>query len=843
MVRVTNITIKPQTGSDNTLFATWSFKPSLVSTNTGIKNGSLVSIKSGATYYNGVAIPSWVMSQKWYIDELRGDRAVLGRNESGSNNIQSPINTKYLTGSSGGSASVNTLDHYVVTWYYDSGDGVWFSNGSNDTKETYSTYSPPSNAKRVKIVIRPVSKTHKVNKKDTYYWSGTSNYLVYSTGAMPPDKPATPTVAIDDYILTASVINISDARTDMIEFQVYNKTTKFKYSSVKVVTRQAIWKCKVNAGGEYRVRCRAINIYGNSKIYSEWSDYSDTKTTIPSAPTRFTTFKANSDNSVYLKWDAVSNATSYTIEYTTKKVYFDSSGEVTSIGSIDSNDYIVTGLEPGYWYYFRLKAVNGNGESGWSKIAAVIVGTTPTAPTTWSSTTTAIAGEPLTLHWIHNSADGSDQTTAQIWWRHSSTGTWVNEDTGWVQVTPNPKTNDFYNLNTTNFKEGTTIQWKVRTAGITNKLGAFSVTRTIVVYAPPTLQLNLSDDNGNYLSTLTSFPLCISAIPGPDTQVPTGYYLSVTALEDYPTLDHMGNIKRVSKGEKVYSNYFDTSDMLLVELTPSDLDLEDGVEYSVTCTVSMDSGLTAEETVNFTVLWADVNYNIDAEIAIDYTNGIIAYITPYCIDENGDVVNDFLLSVYRRDFDGGFTEIVKNINSYQSTTITDPHPALDYARYRIIATDKKTGTVSFYDVPAHPVGEKAIIIQWAEEWTDFNASNEDSYEPQPWTGSLLRLPYNIDVSDNHRTDVELIDYIGRTYPVSYYGTHLELTSTWSVDIPKDDKETLYALRRLGIWLGDVYVREPSGSGYWASVDVSFTQSHCSLTIPVTLNITRVEGGV
>ena len=42
-------------------------------------------------------------------------------------------------------------------------------------------------------------------------------------------------------------------------------------------------------------------------------------------------------------------------------------------------------------------------------------------------------------------------------------------------------------------------------------------------------------------------------------------------------------------------------------------------------------------------------------------------------------------------------------------------------------------------------------------------------------------------------------------------------------------------------MGDVYVRQPSGSGYWASIKVSFSQTHCEVTIPVTLDITRVEG--
>ena len=63
-----------------------------------------------------------------------------------------------------------------------------------------------------------------------------------------------------------------------------------------------------------------------------------------------------------------------------------------------------------------------------------------------------------------------------------------------------------------------------------------------------------------------------------------------------------------------------------------------------------------------------------------------------------------------------------------------------------------------------------------------------------------------------------------------------------MDIPKYDKNTLYGLRRLAIYTGDVYVREPSGSGYWANISVSFSQKHAELTIPVTFEITRVEGG-
>ena len=58
--------------------------------------GVLVSIKQGATYYDGGQIPSWVMSQRWYVDSVSGDRAVINKNESNNAAINSAINTKYL---------------------------------------------------------------------------------------------------------------------------------------------------------------------------------------------------------------------------------------------------------------------------------------------------------------------------------------------------------------------------------------------------------------------------------------------------------------------------------------------------------------------------------------------------------------------------------------------------------------------------------------------------------------------------------------------------------------------------------------------------------------------------
>ena len=856
MAKVKNLSIKLQSGTDSTYYATWEFDDETKNPSTGgstsggtVKKGDLVSIKPGATYYNGVSIPTWVMNDKWYVSQLSGDRAVLGKNQSGTNNIVSPIKVSNLIGGTGASAkaasssdvSEETLDYYEVKWAYDTGDSVWFSGGTTNETEKLSTYSGPSNAIKLKITVKPVSKTHKVNNKDTSYWTGTAVSAEYAIEANPPVTPSTPTIKVEKYQLTASIENIADPRTDQIQFQVYNGTAVANTGTATVEACMASFVCAISSGGEYRVRCRAINLNGTAKIYSEWSSFTSAVSSIPSAPSGITEIRATSETSVYLEWPEISTAKTYDIEYTTKKQYFDGSDQTTTISGIEFNHYEKTGLEGGEEYFFRVRAVNENGESAWSEITSVVVGKDPAAPTTWSSTTTAITGESVTLYWVHNSEDGSSQTYADLELyingqkeTHTISNDTTNED-------EKDKTSS-YVLDTSSFIEGTTIEWRVRTSGITKAYGDWSIMRTIKVYAPPTLQLNVTKEDGTAIETLDAFPFYVYGLAGPDTQLPIGYHLSITSNEVYETVDNVGNPKFVNVGDTVYSKYFDIRESLLVEFSANNIDLQNGVEYTVVCTVAMDSGLTTESSTTFDVSWTDELVEPDAAIAVD-TDSYVAYVRPYCLDSENNFVEGVKLSVYRREFDGGFTELATGIDNMSNTIVTDPHPALDYARYRIVAVTDSTGAVSYYDPPGYPMGGKSIIIQWDEMWSNFETTNSDALEQPPWEGSLLTLPYNVDVSDNNRSDVTLVEYIGRAHPVTYYGTQLGETATWNTVIRRDDEETLYALRRLAKWMGDVYVREPSGSGYWANVSVSISQKHRDLTIPVTLNITRVEGGV
>lgn len=729
--------------------------------------------------------------------------------------------------------SKDNTENYEVIWSYDSGDGVWFVGSDPTEKYKQSIYNAPSNAKRVKVKVKAVSKKHTVNGKEASYWTGSwSTEKVYNFSASPPTIPSVPSVEIVKYKLTAELDNL-DSNVTKAQFQVVkdNKTV-FKTGKVNVTTTHASYTCTVDAGSEYKVRCRVYTKAGAS----DWSDYSNNETTMPAAVTQIKTCRATSETSVYLEWPSVKTAKTYDIQYATKKSHFDKSDQTTTLNGIEFARYEKTGLESGETYFFRVRAVNDKGASAWSKITSIVIGKKPAAPTTWSSSTTVKIGEALNLYWIHNTEDGSSQTYAEL---ELITGneTVVRTIKNSTDEEEKDKTS-VYTIDTTNFTEGMTIQWRVRTSGITKVYGDWSIQRSIDIYAPATLELNITNIDGEAIDALTAFPFYVRGLAGPNTQLPIGYHLTVTSNNAYEAVDNVGNVKIISQGESIYSKYFDISDPLLMEFSASNIDLENNMNYTVTCTVSMNSGLTAESSSDFTVSWADLEYEPNAEISIDEET-LMAHIRPYCEDN----IPGIMLAVYRREFDSSFVEIASEIDNDAYTFVTDPHPALDYARYRIVATDSTTGAVSYYDVPGYPIGEKAAILQWNEQWTGFETTEEDELEEPTWSGSMLKLPYNIDVSDKRSVDVALVEYIGRAHPISYYGTQLGESSTWTMEIPKDDTDTLYMLRRLSIWTGDVYVREPSGSGYWANVSVSFSQKHREVTIPVTLEITRVEGGI
>lgn len=885
-------------------------------------------------------------------------------------------------------------DHYHVTWGYNlGGPNHFYYDDVTDIYHPMSEYTYPTNAKKVWIEVVPIAKTYTVNKQEQpYYISGEGGGKAVPDLMEVPETPSVPSIFPDGNVFTIRVDNLDPDEgiyKHVVEFELYKGSAQaaklYQRKKIEVKYRAAEFQTEVGNDDVYRVRCRLTrhppsdDTYRTSIVSSEWTSFSQEYASPMTKPSKISKCQSASENSVYLKWTAVKTATKYVIEYTTNKKWFDTTGGQVQTAEVYKdpatgnlpNETTIVGLEYDHdannTYYFRVKAVKNDPttsnevSSGWSPIASTIIGKRPEPPTTWSSTTTAMVGEPLVLYWVHNPVDNSSETYAQI--KFDIDGTVTTETIQNRSTGDDKDKTKSYNFNTSSLSAGGVIKWMVRTKGAKDEWSDYSIQREINVYAKPVVTSRILDSLGNVVTTVNSFPFVVNASVYAGPQRPIGYIVTVTSDQDYEDIDDVGNSVIINKNQEIYSKYFNVSDEnesgnLVLELTPGDINLMSGMQYTVTVIASMDSGLTGTDTTSFDVLWDESVPQPIAGVGInkeDYS----AYVNPICYgsyaqehtdfsdsfsinraitdDLNvGDILisdethaspyssikvhchegdlftltgsggltvrlwcfidytyevkaiskknqtvenleltapsdgylivnvhdsydyslvgdlgylddsiidDDIVLSVYRREYDGGFVELARDMPNREGVYVTDPHPALDYARYRVVAKRKSTGAMSFSDIPSYYFGEKAIIIQWNDVWQNFETTSPDALYDSPFSGSLLRLPYNVDVSEKSNIDVSLIEYIGREHPVSYYGTQIGYTATWSVEIDKKDTETLYALRRLARWTGDVYVREPSGSGYWANIKVSFSQTHLQLTIPVTMEITRVEGGV
>lgn len=668
---------------------------------------------------------------------------------------------------------------------------------------------------------------------------------------------------------------------ESIEIAVY-QDNDLKYDTfiiqVNQETRYASHTSKVDPGHYYRLKARSIRYTlpdGTRReegIRGNWTDYSSNMQSSPTPPNEILVLsvkeiveQGSTSYGVKVEWDAVPVAKTYTVQWTENPEYFDDNpGEVHSQDTEEGQGpkILLTDIDLGHTYYFRVGSNNDKGSSlTWTPIKSLNVGSRPSPPTTWSNTNTNILGEDLNLYWTHNATDGSLETWARLHIeliKSDSTSFAFDELIQNERPETDPSRVSMFTLNTgdpqySTFLDGNSkIKWKVQTTGVASQYSEYSVEREVNVYSRPTLQMDIKNKYDEPITDIYEFPFSIDLLARPSTQTPISYYIEIVSNNSYETVDSVGIVKSVNAGDVIYTRHVDplvpTWD-IRAYITPGDVDLQSGFEYTVKATVAMNSGLTAEAEQTFNTEFDVSTYDVFADIVVDKET-LQASIKPYAnewyyVDDEPHtrLAENCMLSVYRREYDGSFIEIGTDIPNGEDMHVTDPHPALDYARYRVVVRSEDNGSISYRDIDAVKVGEPSIVIQWAEEWTKFETeTDEEPLEPS-WKGSMIKIPYNVDVSEKTNPDVTLVDYVGRKNPVSYYGTKIGETASWSVEIPSDDKEMIYELRRLSKWMDNVYVREPSGVGYWANINLNFSLKHKAVTIPVTFEIKRVEGGI
>jgi titin len=134
----------------------------------------------------------------------------------------------------------------------------------------------------------------------------------------------------------------------------------------------------LSAGASYTYQVRACNSAG----CSAWSTTVTAQTTantssVPAAPSNLRAGTVTS-RSIQILWtDNATNETSFQVAYT-----FDGTRYVSV--AANTTTWTLTGITPGYYYYFYVRACNSAGCSAWSNGLAV--------PTWWSATAAAAPG-------------------------------------------------------------------------------------------------------------------------------------------------------------------------------------------------------------------------------------------------------------------------------------------------------------------------------------------------------------------------------------------------------------------------------------------------------------------
>jgi hypothetical protein len=794
----------------------------------------------------------------------------------------------------------NLANFSYEIWYYLPGVKAGVLDTSGTTTQHSVSYSMKENATAVVFKIKAVAKKHKVtwkeeNKKgkkekkstEVFYWTGNWKQCKFTPSAYTAPVPS---VSLDKTTLTASVSNL-DRNFIAVRFQIWRDdgtVYKAPWADAKTINNVHYAEIKedVPLGASYMVRCR---VYTSKTEGTEWGEFSSPTGILPAAVKYIDKPTPLSSTSVKITWGESNGATSYELEYADSLDAFES-GSPQSV-TRENTSANVEGLERGKRWYFRVRAVRDSFKTPWTPsdvkdCPSILLGEDPAAPTTYSLSNSIKVGDTAFLYWVHNASDGSAQIKGEVHLEiHTGSsvieldevvnnpnyGDDLREDENLYLEIDTSDPNKYWRDKGVDFNSGMYIMWKVRTMGITGNYGAYSVVRRLDILSAPTLGLTMAPSE-----TVTAFPITVNLSAGPASQNVIGYYIDVISDSNYNEVDVDGMAYGVTVGEKVYSQFIITDEREYEHVfTPANINLYSGASYRIEAAVSMDSGLTAVASATFDTDWS-TTFARDAVPTAEFRaleDSYAMLITPFCYDstdyDEGEgefdpeeevevpLFDGVTLSVYRITAENELVEISSDIPNNGVVTVVDPHPTLVNPRYRIVARDDDTGEIDHQDIdsPAS-VYTSGIVITWGEEWDDVNVppdlSDTDVLDDEGYYGNVLVLPYNASISENHQVDKALVSYIGRKRPVGYYGTQLGETSTWKAEFARYDSDidptadsddyTLSLVRQLAIYPGDVYVRESNGSGYWASVDVQFDLSYNSLIVPVTFNVTRVEGG-
>ncbi|OLS18881.1 MAG: Amylopullulanase precursor [Candidatus Heimdallarchaeota archaeon LC_3] len=146
------------------------------------------------------------------------------------------------------------------------------------------------------------------------------------------------------------------------------------------------------------------------------SETSETPSTIPSTPSGLIATSGNSE--ISLSWTIPNNGGNPISSYKIYRSLISGSG-FSSIGTNTTNSYIDSGLANGDTYYYKVSAINSNGEGAQSSEASATPAAPPSAPQSMSA---KYGNQNITLSWSAPASNNGANVTGYNIYRSTTSG-------------------------------------------------------------------------------------------------------------------------------------------------------------------------------------------------------------------------------------------------------------------------------------------------------------------------------------------------------------------------------------------------------------------------------------
>lgn len=589
-------------------------------------------------------------------------------------------------------------------------------------------------------------------------------------------------------------------------------------------------------------------IEGTVRIGWEWSWDSATKAELTWADNEYA-------------WESTDGPSSYTVT------------------DLKASSWIIAGLEVGKRWYFRVRLIDGSGDSDvlgpWSDIVSYDLTTVPDRPVLNLSKTVINEGGSFVARWAFGTGDGIEQDYAEI----SLVTFDANNDPVYSDAIAHVDSGQSVVIEP-DWTTGATYYLAVRITTTSGMQTTWSEPVSIYVADPVNISIspaeglqiycNFSDmtiDGGQTsINSGQRYENYRTGIMGATSQAPVIYTTvngtATTTTRIYPHNSEPGrfvvtrtmpltvtvigagvsgtttiNIYRADDyhidrpDDTVFDGYAGetivTSSQIgedPITITVDDLvgHLDDGASYVLEAIVVDEYGQTVSDAVTFLIDWTHKAEAPTVNVSVDKIQRI-AMITPVAPSNyaSGDTCDIYRITADQPEL------IVKGAEF--GTTYVDPYPAFgETGGHRLVTI---TGNGDY--VTADGLG-----------WYDSDYADGDILVENQMVidvnGDQIELPYDLSLSNKWNKDFKRTSYLGGSVQGDWNPAVTRDLSADTVLIRGRDLDRQLAMRDLAGYAGVAHVRTPDGSSLTADVQIDEQQAYDTKKISYTLTIKAID---